>query len=395
MLGLLGTFLGLLKTIDAVGLALAGMAHLDVTQDGAMGQFIESLAAPLQGMGLAFSSSLFGLSGSLMIGFFNFLCGGAQNNFIENFSRWIDNRIPRNVGGEGKGGGKGGGGSNVPSALSFDDELKDWLSGYVALTVETNKQLKTLAQTLNDTLDGFGRGEVLLENISHKQDTQIKHAAATNTSLATQQNLIMRSNETLSSIDKQASNHITDMHTKLYPYVIKFQDNLASLLDTMREHIKITDTGLTSVEQTLQMTHYQNQDNLDNISERLFNMSTTAERAYESLLKRVSDINTMLKTVDEKNADFPDLPNKLDQHLSGIANILIDTQKHNKDLFKTMKDINGSSGPLSKMLFKIEKSMLALDKKAFEVGKIRTAVTDKTPPSISDNNIKSNPKDDL
>lgn len=69
MLGLLGTFLGLLKTIDAVGEAMSGMSNLggdggEISAD-TMSNFIGSLSAPLQGMGLAFSSSLFGLSGSI------------------------------------------------------------------------------------------------------------------------------------------------------------------------------------------------------------------------------------------------------------------------------------------------------------------------------------------
>ena len=62
--------------------------------DGEMAGFISSPSAPLQGMGLAFSSSLFGLSGSLLVGTFQFFTSGAQDTFIESFSRWLDEQIP-------------------------------------------------------------------------------------------------------------------------------------------------------------------------------------------------------------------------------------------------------------------------------------------------------------
>lgn len=366
MLGLLGTFLGLLATIDAVGEAMIGMATLDVNEEGAMGTFIESLSRPLQGMGLAFSSSLFGLSGSLMIGFFNFLCGGAQNNFIENFSRWIDNRIPKNVGADGKGGGKGGG-DNVPSALKFDQELKDWLSGYVALTVETNKQLKVLAQTLNETLDGFGRGETLLEQISHKQDTQIKHAVTTNNSLSTQENLIGRGNEVLTTISKQHASHMTEMNTRVYPFITIFQDHLVSLLEMTQAHTNALDSGLASIEQTLQMSHYHNQESLDNLNEKLFNITAINEKANEDIENSIQAITRIIQDIDHKYEEMPTIPGRLDHHLGKIADILKDAEKQQKQFFDIFREINGSSGPMAKMLFKMEKSMLEMNKKVFDM----------------------------
>lgn len=368
MLGLLGTFLGLLETIDAVGSAMANMATLDVKADGAMSEFIASLSAPLQGMGLAFSSSLFGLSGSLLIGFFNYLSGGAQNNFIENFSRWIDNRIPRQVSIDGKGGKGGHGGSaTVPSALSFDQELKDWLSGYVALSVETNKQLKALAQTLNETLDGFGRGESLLEQISNKQDVQIKHAVTTNTNLSSHETLMQRSNETLFAINTQTTAHISDMHTKLYPSLDIFQDHLLTLLGLMKEHTNSLNDGLAGIEQTLQMTHYQSQDNLDGLYERLMEMTTTSEHAYTTIAERISHLHTTLAHMDDNQTTLATMPGLVTEQLQTIATILHDTDSHQKNMFTLFKEVNGSSGPFAKLLFKMEKSMLEMNKKVFDI----------------------------
>lgn len=143
MLGLLGTFLGLLKTIDAVGAAMGSMS--DLGSDGGMENFIESISAPLQGMGLAFSSSLFGLSGSLLSGFFNYLSGGAQNRFIEDVGRWIDNRIPKFDA------------SKVPEKqvqkAPSKDDMQTWLLGYVYLANKTNKRLGSLFSAMGDLTD--------------------------------------------------------------------------------------------------------------------------------------------------------------------------------------------------------------------------------------------------
>ncbi len=88
-LGLLGTFWGLLGTINAVGKVILG---LDVGQ-GDFNQVFTHLKAglmePLSGMGTAFSSSLFGLGGSLVLGFLDIQAGHAQNRFYDGLEEWL------------------------------------------------------------------------------------------------------------------------------------------------------------------------------------------------------------------------------------------------------------------------------------------------------------------
>jgi hypothetical protein len=88
-LGLLGTFWGLLETISAVATVIAG---LEVTAQEVGTVFAElkaGLAGPLSGMGTAFSSSLFGLGGSLVLGFLDILAGHAQNRFFNGLEEWL------------------------------------------------------------------------------------------------------------------------------------------------------------------------------------------------------------------------------------------------------------------------------------------------------------------
>ena len=88
-LGLLGTFWGLLNTIGAVGSVIDGLS----IEGGDLGQVFTSLKAglqsPLSGMGTAFSSSLFGLAGSLVLGFLDLQLGQAQNRFYNELEEWL------------------------------------------------------------------------------------------------------------------------------------------------------------------------------------------------------------------------------------------------------------------------------------------------------------------
>ncbi|MGV3576965.1 MAG: flagellar motor protein MotA [Devosia sp.] len=88
-LGLMGTFYGLLETVSSV----AGVINaLDVTSADSASLFTnlkEGLAAPLAGMGTAFSSSLFGLAGSLILGFLDLQTSQAQNAFYTDLEDWM------------------------------------------------------------------------------------------------------------------------------------------------------------------------------------------------------------------------------------------------------------------------------------------------------------------
>ncbi|MGO4712463.1 flagellar motor protein MotA [Bradyrhizobium sp. 2TAF24] len=87
-LGLLGTFWGLIETVGSVGKVIDG---LKVGGDaGAVFDTLkEGLAAPLGGMGISFSSSLFGLAGSLILGFLDLQSSQAQNRFYTDLEDWL------------------------------------------------------------------------------------------------------------------------------------------------------------------------------------------------------------------------------------------------------------------------------------------------------------------
>ena len=88
-LGLLGTFWGLLNTVAAVAGAIQSL-DVSSSNTGVIFEDLKAgLAAPLKGMGIAFSSSLFGLSGSLILGFLDLQAGQGQNMFYNDLEDWL------------------------------------------------------------------------------------------------------------------------------------------------------------------------------------------------------------------------------------------------------------------------------------------------------------------
>ncbi|MGE0650489.1 MAG: flagellar motor protein MotA, partial [Alphaproteobacteria bacterium] len=88
-LGLLGTFWGLLITINSVSDVISGLNMGAGNVNEVFANLKAGLASPLSGMGTAFSSSLFGLAGSLVLGFLDLQSGQAQNRFYNDLEEWL------------------------------------------------------------------------------------------------------------------------------------------------------------------------------------------------------------------------------------------------------------------------------------------------------------------
>ncbi len=88
-LGLLGTFWGLLLTVTSVGDVINGMSVGSGDINQLFDQLKGGLARPLHGMGTAFSSSMLGLAGALVLGFLDLTAGQAQNRFYNELEEWL------------------------------------------------------------------------------------------------------------------------------------------------------------------------------------------------------------------------------------------------------------------------------------------------------------------
>jgi hypothetical protein len=157
-LGLLGTFWGLIETVGSVSKVIDG---LKVGGDaGALFDTLkQGLAAPLGGMGISFSSSLFGLAGSLILGFLDLQSSQAQNRFYTDLEDWLATTV-RQYGSDGAVGGgdiagaldrlrsavEEGGGRHTTAAMA---NLAEAIQGLVG-------HMRTEQQMIREWADGQG-----------------------------------------------------------------------------------------------------------------------------------------------------------------------------------------------------------------------------------------------
>lgn len=159
-LGLLGTFWGLLQTVNAVAETINGLANTSGAAEDAVAQLISNLREPLSGMGTAFSSSLFGLGGSLIVGFLDLQAAQAQNRFYTDLEDWLAGRTETVRSRGGSASLASGEPADIydaiqalEAALSANTETQ--IKAQTGLTAE----LKDEIRALNRTLIRFGGGE--------------------------------------------------------------------------------------------------------------------------------------------------------------------------------------------------------------------------------------------
>lgn len=205
-LGLLGTFWGLLNTIDSVGEVINSLGAEDEDSSLMFLKLKEGLRQPLDGMGTAFSSSLFGLSGSLILGFLDIQASQSQNQFYNDTEEWLSTMSLISV--------------NSKDSQKIQD---DGVPVYVqALLEQTAESIDSLQSTL-------GRGE-----------DERKHLADNFANLAEKMSAVadqIQSNQKALANGNQKSIDIT-------PLVEYMRENPNGLDDPTKEHIRNMDISI-------------------------------------------------------------------------------------------------------------------------------------------------------
>ena len=177
-LGLLGTFWGLLETIGAVADAIVGLQVVSGDSVQMFAKLKSSIEGPLKGMSTAFGASLFGLSGSLVLGFLELQASQAQGRFHTELEEWLS-------------------GATRISGGSLQIEGDQAVPAYV----------EALLERTADGLDELGR--IMKRSEENRQDasltdaTLVERLGALAETMRAQQNLLARVAE--SSIELRAA----------------------------------------------------------------------------------------------------------------------------------------------------------------------------------------------
>lgn len=225
-LGLLGTFWGLSQTVGSIGEVIKSLSISGDDVQSAFAGLKQGLDAPLTGMGTAFSTSLIGLSGSLILGFLDLQAGQAQNAFYNELEDWLSGqtRISSNVGtGEG-------GDQPVPAyiqaLLEQTADSLDNLQRVIARGEEGRISANTNMRQLTDRLS------VLADQMKTEQSLMLKLAE----NQLEMKPILARlaDGAGTSSIDEQTRQHIRNMDAALHRLV----DDMAGGRDEMVREIR-------------------------------------------------------------------------------------------------------------------------------------------------------------
>lgn len=207
-LGLLGTFWGLLSTIDSVGTVINSLGVAGEDSTSMFLKLKEGLKQPLNGMGTAFSSSLFGLSGSLILGFLDIQASQAQNQFYNDVEEWLSSMSL----------------ISVNSNISKDSKKiqEEGVPVYVqALLEQTAESIDSLQRTL-------GRGEDERKHLADNFANLAEKMSAVADQIKTNQSNIDKNNK---SID-------------ITPMIQYLKDNPNGLDEPTKEHIRSMDISI-------------------------------------------------------------------------------------------------------------------------------------------------------
>ncbi len=231
-LGLLGTFWGLLGTVASIGDVIA---NLSVSADATavFADLKNGLEAPMAGMGTAFSSSLFGLAGSLVLGFLDLQAGQALNRFYNDLEEWLSSL------------------TRLSSGALAGSEADQSVPAYVqALLEQTAESLESLQRTLSKGEESRISANNSLMAVGEKMGTLSDH-------MRTEQALMMKLAESqlemkpilarlaeggaLSSggLDEATRSHIRNMEVYMARLVEELDSGREDVISQIRSEIKL------------------------------------------------------------------------------------------------------------------------------------------------------------
>jgi len=215
-LGLLGTFWGLLQTVTSVGQAITSL-NIGSGDFAVVFEDLKiSLEAPLTGMGTAFSSSLFGLAGSLVLGFLDLQAAAAQNRFYNDLEEWLSGLTRLSTGG---------------GLADGDQSVPVYIQALLEQTAESLSNLQRIMEVGEERQAGASRDLLHLaetlgtlnDNLRAQQDLQIK----------------MAQRQSESGIDESTRAHIRNQEIYLSRILEELSTGRPQMVAELRREIKL------------------------------------------------------------------------------------------------------------------------------------------------------------
>jgi len=229
-LGLLGTFWGLLETVASISNVIGGLNVESGDSIAVFDDLKKGLKAPMAGMGTAFSTSLFGLGGSLVLGFLDLQANQAQNRFYNELEEWLST-VTRLA---------------TSSLLGESDQP---IPAYVqALLEQTAESLENLQQTItrgeenrisvNSNIIALGNKLETLTDHMRTEQTLMKSLAETQMEMKPILAKIAEGS-TAAGMDESTRSHIRNLDVYLTRLTEELSSGRKELVQQLRSEIKL------------------------------------------------------------------------------------------------------------------------------------------------------------
>lgn len=229
-LGLLGTFWGLLETVASISNVIGALNVEGGDSIAVFDDLKKGLKAPMAGMGTAFSTSLFGLAGSLVLGFLDLQANQAQNRFYNELEEWLST-VTR----------------LATSSLLGEGEQS--IPAYVqALLEQTAESLENLQRTIsrgeesrisvNANVIALGNKLETLTDHMRTEQTLMKSLAETQIEMKPIMVKIAEGS-TAAGMDEQTRSHIRNLDVYLTRLTEELSSGREELVQQLRSEIKL------------------------------------------------------------------------------------------------------------------------------------------------------------
>lgn len=235
-LGLLGTFWGLLHTVSSVADVINSMNLTGSSDVNSMfAQLKAGLTKPLAGMGTAFSSSMFGLSGALILGFLDLTAGQAMNRFFNELEEWLASLTRLGTGTMGNDAD-----ASIPAYVQAlleqtaenMDQLQRVISRGEESRIQSNHALRTFSERMADLTDTLRLQQQMLEKIAGLQNTLVPVL-----------DKLTNNNESAGDISRA---HLRNIELLLSRFITESEQGRTQSLSEIRNDIKLLTRTLSA-----------------------------------------------------------------------------------------------------------------------------------------------------
>jgi len=231
-LGLLGTFWGLLETVAAVGKTIGSLSLAAGDFASIFSDLKSGLQSPLNGMAVAFSSSLFGLAGSLVLGFLELQASQSQNRFYNDLEEWLSSYTRLS-----SGSGLGEGDQSVPAYVQ-------------ALLEQTADSLENLQRTISRSEEGRNSAQhtlmalvdklsILTDQMKAEQGLMIKLAESQMEIRPVLQNLSNHLEGQEAGLDEASRSHLRNLDVYVMRLLEEMSEGRNQTVAELRSEIKL------------------------------------------------------------------------------------------------------------------------------------------------------------